>query len=215
MISGAFLGSNQLDPLPHEHSEWTQVASAVDGVTPLEAKAFYAVGLLRHLIEASGKCLDEPAFELPAYVLAAEAAEALGRLRIGNRDEDTNSRKRLDAGLLHAMAPATAFTTQHGGYDVAACRALRNFTTHGATTPRPADTLDHELTVALLQGLARAVDRCWVDLGHQTGFQTMFATALLRPLWVAGTPVFVVDVKHHMESGRRPTEQLMYEGVWR
>jgi hypothetical protein len=76
---GKLLGSGQPDPHKDEQDLWLK-AGVANGVTAFEAKALYVVALIRHLLEASGKCIDgEHQFWLPAYVLAAEAAEALGR----------------------------------------------------------------------------------------------------------------------------------------
>ena len=69
-------------------------AAVANGVTTFEAKALYVVGLIRHLLEASGKCVDgKDQFWLPAYVLTADAAEALGRCLTGNRGRAVRRRR--------------------------------------------------------------------------------------------------------------------------
>jgi hypothetical protein len=98
--------------------------------------------------------------DLPGFVLAAEAAEAVGRCLLGDRQPDRGSGDRVEAGLLAAMKPETAITTPYGIYDVSTCKALRNFTTSRRNTPR-ADILDRDLINQILPGLATSLDRCW------------------------------------------------------
>jgi hypothetical protein len=201
--------------LTYEQREWERAAADVGGITPFEAKSLYAVGLVRHLLEASGRCLAAPSMDLPGFVLAAEAAEAVGRCLLGDRQQDRGSGNRLKVGLLAAMQPATAITTPHGVYDVDTCKALRNFTTHGGTTPTARDILDRDLINQIVRGLATALDRCWGDLAGRSGIRQRFEKALLRPLWTSGKVVFVADMKTHVVQGGLPGQGLMYEHAWR
>jgi hypothetical protein len=221
-MDGRLLGPGQPDLLPknHEdsdnHEDWAKAANAVGGITPFEAKALYATGLVRHLLEGAGRCLIEPPFHLPAYVITAEACEALGRCLIGDIKENHGSGKRLEEGLRAAMAPDGKITTLSGTYDMEACAGLRHFATHGGTTPRLGTMIDPQLITALIKGLADALERFWFDL-HEEGeyVRDKLARALLRPLWTGRQPIFVPNMKDHIENGGTPGISLMYECTWR
>ena len=210
MSDGALLGSGQPEPHADEHECWLKAAVA-NGVTTFEAKALYVVGLIRHLLEASGKCVDgEHRFWLPGYVLAADAAEALGRCLTGNRGEGGEATMRLTAGLEAALYPATSITSGGETYDVEALRNLRHFMTHGGTTPKE-DRFDPGVVRELSRRLAKRLDQYWVDLGTASGSERpKLAEAKVRPLWTAGTVVFVGDMKKHVSSRGTPGGGLLY-----
>jgi len=215
-MNGTLLGPGQPDRLPKNHEDWAQAARAVGSITPFEAKALYATGLIRHLLEGAGRCLIEPPFHLPAYVITAEACEALGRYHTGDIREGHGSGKRLAEGLRAAMGPDAKLTTPSGTYDVEACVKLRHFATHGGTTPRVVTMIDPQLITTLITGLAEGLEGFWRDL-HKEGEdrRDKLARALLRPLWARGQPIFVPDMKRHIENGGTPGIGLMYECTWR
>lgn len=184
-------------------------------MTALEAKALYVTALTRHLMEAAGRCLVNVPLYLPAFVLVTAAAEAHGRCLLGDRSEDRGSTARLRRGLFAAMLPGTSFITPHGSYDIRMCVALRNFTTHGGTTPKPADLLDGDLIGALLQGMASALDRYWVALQQDPQLRKALAEAAISPMATSSWVIFINDMKGHFTNGGTPGSSLLHEQAWR
>jgi hypothetical protein len=214
-VDGTLLGPGQPDPLPIDHAAWANAASTVGGITPFEAKALYGAGLLRHLLEGSGRCLEKPPFHLSAFVIATEAAEALGRFLTGDARDSSGSVQRLQVGLRSAMGPSGTIKTPYASFNVAACVALRHFATHGGTTPRRTDVIGPELINALIGGLADSLERFWIDLEDSDCVRQQLAKALLRPLFTSGRPLFIPGMKQHFGNGGRPGRSLMYEATWR
>lgn len=199
MVDGDLLGRNQPDQLD-EHDAWVGVVSSVDRikVTPFEAKALYVFPLIRQLAE--GSILLQGSRDLAAFVLLADAIEALGRCLTGCREETTGSGDRLRDGLQQLERRDDGeFRTMFGLYTVADIKAMRNFTTHGGTTPGRNDLLDAHLTALLLNRLGDELTDYWVRLGLDgNADRTMLAEARIRPLFTGGTPVFVVDMINMM-----------------
>jgi hypothetical protein len=76
--------------------------------------------------------------------------------------------------------------------------------------------IDPQLITTLITGLAEGLEGFWRDL-HKEGEdrRDKLARALLRPLWARGQPIFVPDMKRHIENGGTPGIGLMYECTWR
>ena len=87
---------------------------------------------------------------LPAFVALADAIEALGRCLRGCQLERAGSGNRLRDGLRRLeIRDDGEFRTMSGLYQVPEIVAMRNFTTHGATTPKRTGLLDGHLSVML------------------------------------------------------------------
>jgi len=197
VVDGKLLGPGQPDQLD-EHAEWEKVVAAVPhlGITPFEAKALYAFPLLRQLAEAA-ILLVRNNMDLPGYVVLADGIEALGRCLTGCQEENSGSGRRLREGLERLeLRDDGQFQTLFRLYSVADCVRLRNFTTHGGTTPHSLAVLDRQLTVMLLDRYAAELTDYWVRLGDAANAveRDLFAAARIRPLFTANQPVFVEDM---------------------
>jgi hypothetical protein len=206
------LGRNQPDLVasrcePDEVELWWAAASPL-GVTLFESKALYVIPVMRQLAEGAILCLDDPreyrsSMELPAYVLIADAIETLGRCLTGCREGTTGSGKRLESGISrlldHNQGP---IATSAGTYNAKACKSLRNFTTHGGTTPVPGgDVLDGELTRGLINLLGVELTSYWECLKLDgEPLRDKLANALIRPLVADGRVVFVDDMYRFMDA---------------
>lgn len=198
MADGTLLGKNQpeLTNCDTDEVEAWGTAAAQAGVTPFEAKALYVVAMMRQLTEGAIVVLRN-GMELPAYVVLADAVETFGRCLTGCREEWKGSGDRLDAGLGRLLGGAP-LRTRAGSYEVADCKRLRNFTTHGATTPdkQGRDVLDGELTRELIRRLGTSLTAYWTALAQDgEPLRDQLADALVRPLFAAGKVVFVEDMR--------------------
>jgi hypothetical protein len=195
LMDGALLGRNQPELVNCEADEldaWRK-AAATAGVTPFEAKALYVTAMMRQLAEAAMLTLRS-GMELPAYVVLADAVETYGRCLTGCREKWKGSGPRLEAGFGRLLGGAP-LTTSAGAYKVEACKRLRNFTTHGATTPQGGDVLDGELTRELIRRLGSNLTAYWTMLGQDgEPLREQLADALIRPLFAGGRVVFVEDM---------------------
>lgn len=181
---------------------WEQIATkhlAPLKITPFEAKVCYALPLMRNIVEGGMGCLKAD-LHLPAYVLVADAAEALGRCLTGCQREVDGSTARLRAGLT-ALIGSSFTTPARRTYTVAQCASLRHFTTHGGTTPKAKDALDAYLTRHLINQFGVQLSGYWTRLG-QDGHpdRTTMAAARISPLWTGGQLVFVEDMVAMMSA---------------
>ena len=196
MANGYLLGNDQPDQVD-EHDIWVRVTSSLPDlrITAFEAKALYAFALMRQLAESSAR-LHDSSLHLPSLVLIADAIEALGRCLSGCQKETRGSTARLRSGL-EQLERRRAFTTMFGLYEVAEVMGMRNFTTHGGTTPNvdPTPKLDAHLSVLLLGLFGNELTAYW-DRLKQVGNpeRDMLAQARIRPLYTNGDPIFVRDM---------------------
>jgi hypothetical protein len=197
MADGALLGKNQPELVNCKADEvdaW-RAAAAFGGVTSFEAKALYTVAMMRQLAEGAILTL-RAGMELPAYVLLADALEAFGRCLTGCQKDGSGSGDRLEAGLAHLLG-GVPLRTQAGEYKVEDCKRLRNFVTHGATTPdeQGRDVLDGELTRELIRRLGSNLTTYWAALAEEgEPLREQLADALIRPLFAGGRVVLVEDM---------------------
>ena len=132
--------------------------------------------------------------DLPAFVLLADGIEALGRCLTGCQEEWRKSGDRLGDGLKQLQQRDDGeFRVMSGLYIIDDCKALRNFTTHGGTTPGALSTLDSHLTALLLNRYGDELTDYWIRLGDESKVaeREKFAAARIRPLASANRPVFV------------------------
>ncbi len=195
MENGNLLGLNQPNQLD-EHDAWVAVVSSLSHLklTPFEAKALYVFALMRQLAE--GSIALQGSRDLAAFVLLADAVEALGRCLTGCREENRGSGDRLRDGLKQLERRDDGeFRTMFGLYTVDDIKAMRNFTTHGGTTPGKNGILDAHLSALLLNRFGGELTDYWVRLGQDGNAErTLLAEARIRPLFTGGKPVFVEDM---------------------
>jgi hypothetical protein len=197
-MDGKLLGPNQPDKLD-EHDTWVNAVAALPGlgITPFEAKALYAFTLMRQCAEGTARLLMAPAMDLPAFVLLADGIEALGRCLTGCQEEWKRSGNRLVDGLKRLEARDDGeFRVLFGVYSVDDCKALRNFSTHGGTTPGAMTVLDAHLTDLLFNRYGEELTDYWVRLADESKVddREKFAAARIRPLATANQPVFIADM---------------------
>jgi hypothetical protein len=123
---GELLGRKQPDQVD-EHDAWVAVVSSLSHLklTPFEAKALYVFALRRQLAE--GSIALQGSRDLAAFVLLADAVEALGRCLTGCREEKTGSGDRLRDGLRQLERRDDGeFRTMLGLYTVDDIKAMRN-----------------------------------------------------------------------------------------
>jgi uncharacterized protein (DUF2267 family) len=120
-----------------------------------------ASALMRQLAE--GSIALHGSRHLAAFVLLADAIEALGRCHRGCQEEWTGSGTRLAKGLRQLERRDDGeFRTMFDLYAVGDIRAMRNFTTHGGTTPETNGTLDAHLSALLLNRFGDELTDYWV-----------------------------------------------------
>jgi hypothetical protein len=138
--------------------------------------------------------------DLPAFVLLADAVEALGRCLRGCQKEDTGSGNRLRDGLRQLERRDDGeFLTMFGLYTIDDIVAMRNFTTHGGTTPGRDAMLDAHLSALLLNRFGEELTDYWVRLGQDGNPErATLADARIRPLFTGGKPIFVEDMCNMM-----------------
>ena len=97
-------------PFPNEPSQsdwrdwdkWEKAANNLQqqhpSATVFETKVLYTFGMMRHLLETSGRTLKDPPFYFPAYLLACGAVELMGRC-VMEEFEETRCQRRLRRGL--------------------------------------------------------------------------------------------------------------------
>lgn len=200
-------------PVP---SHWTTAASVV-GVDPIEAKAVYVLGVLRNLLEGAGKCLDgEHKFWLPAYVLAADAAELIGRCHLGDAPDADKPGQRLEKGLRQVIGGDFLQSDSGHIYDVQSLKMIRNFAAHGASTPRGDERLDPGLVISLLNGAADEISRMWERWrAGDAGFVEKLARANIVAMWTDGTPVFIAALCDLLVDGADAGGRFLFDETWR
>jgi hypothetical protein len=149
--SGLILDDSQPELDKRTAAAWECVAAQFP-LTPLECKAVYAAGLVRHFIELAGFC-REANRDLPDYLLTMGAVEALGAVAHGGN----RSAHDLAADGLAYVANVPRYndkevvvTTPDGDYTVRDCLNRRDFSTHGGSLLTSGVVLDSRLTVGLL-----------------------------------------------------------------
>jgi hypothetical protein len=196
---------------------WAKACAGMP-ITALECKAIYVAGMLRHLVESAGLCLEERR-HLPAYLLAMDAAELLGAVLSGR---DVNSDEMATIALRYlANAPPdaqqdTVFEeTPHGRYTIRDCLNRRHFTAHGGRKFPPGVVLDAALTVGLLCRLVAGLDRWWKELLENSGRRRLLANVDVVPLATGGSVVFVSELLDPLLDGATPGGALQHEATWR
>ncbi len=208
------LGPDQPEVMGRTQQSWKNAARP--GVTPLETKAVYVAGLVRHLAESAGYCLDSQ-LHIASYVLTADAIEAFGRVAqpgANSAHEGLKAGLGKIAGLPRGDEHGVVATTSHGAYSVRECINRRDFTAHGGAIILKGTVLDEELTVRLLCLLVSALDSWWADLLVSTDVQRALALADVVPLSASGSVVFVDDLAEPLLSGAMPGGVLLHQS-WR
>jgi hypothetical protein len=211
--------ADTLPEMPRGQERLWAVASEGTGLRPLECKAIYGAGLIRHLVESSGYCFTD--FHLAAYQLVVCCFEPLGAMVTGRKMTPDET---LSAGLRYAARlpddcdtkAAVVASTWHGGdYTIRDCVDRRHFTAHGGRSVSAAGVvLDAELNRALLRHAVDGLDRWWSSLiaGHRL---TQLANAQLVPLAAGGVFVFGGDLASALLGGGTPGGAVLHQDEWR
>lgn len=199
-------------PLPSERNqqEWTE-AAATTGLSPYVCKASYVCGVMRELMASSGLNFAGR-YHLGALFLALDATELLGRCVKGSGDDKTTEQLRDGLRYLEALTDPTVPPLRH---TVEQYRQLRNFTGHGAASPKQGLYFDPNSTATLLNRLACALNQMWDD----DAVSPNFARAKVLPLIAVSngqqSPIYVADVQLLLKRGTRPGDSIDHEDVWR
>lgn len=210
--------------------EWTAAGRIPSGLvlTPFAAKALYAFGMMRHLMESAGWTLKhKPPYEcfyIAAYLLSCGAIELFGRCVSGDDDEKHGAIRRLKCGLKEiASIPQSndddsqvVVVTNHKKYTIADCVALRNFCTHGGSVGTVG--IDVELVDETLKKVSQAMIKHWNRLMNPSddNVRSDLAKAAVAPLFAGPGPdaILVGDLYNHVEKGLAISEGLMYRDAW-
>lgn len=211
------LGPDQPHMVSQDAKRWKRAAQDL-AISELECKAVYVAGLIRHLVESAGLCLEEH-HHLAAYLLTMGAAEALGAVVVANpnRKDDRVAADGLGflAGRLNGHDRNTEVVkTFHRSYSIQDCINRRHFSAHGGRWTGAGTVLDSELTVELMCRLAKALDRWWKALLRDSAKKQALAVAKIVPLETNGKVVFVHDLLVVLRDGGLPGGELQHEG-WR
>jgi len=214
VTAGNLLGPDQPPVAGRSAAAWGGVSDGLP-LSTLEYKAVYVAGLIRHLAESAGLCL-EGARHLPAYLLTMGAIETLGAVARGGR----RSAHEIAADGLAFLSQVPRednrlmVATTHGQYTIRDCLDRRDFTAHGGAVMTSGIVLDEMLTVGLLCLLVSSVDRWWAALKAELGAQRLLAVADVIPLATNGTIVFVHDLWQALTNGAFPGGDLQHQS-WR
>jgi hypothetical protein len=211
---GPILGPNQSAVEGRSAAAWNRVDNGLP-LTTLEYKAVYVAGLIRHLAESAGLCVEDGRY-LPAFLLSMGAIETLGAVaRGGSR---TSHEKAADGLAFLAQVPRedsqVVVSTAHNRYTLRDCLHRRDFTAHGGTALTPGIVLDEMLTIGLLCLLVSSLDRWWTALRAELGVQRLLAISDIVPLATNGKVVFVHDPWSALADGAMPGGQLQHQS-WR
>jgi hypothetical protein len=210
--------------------EWAAAGRILSGLvlTPFAAKALYAFGMMRHLMESAGwSLMHKPPYEcfyIAAYLLSCGAIELFGRCVSGDDDEKSGATRRLKRGLkeIASILPSkdddsqVVVVTNHKKYTIADCVALRNFCAHGGSVG--AVSIDVELVDEVLKKVSQAMDKYWDRLMDPSddNVRKDLAKAAVAPLFAGPGPdaILVGDIYSHIEKGLAISEGLMYRDAW-
>jgi hypothetical protein len=212
---GQLLGQNQPDVAERSAAAWQRVSDELP-LTTLERKAVYVAGLIRHLAESAGLCLEVNR-HLPAFLLTMGAVETLGADAVGGARGP--HQVAADGLAFIAEVPRkdknqVVASTAQGQYTVRNCLDRRDFTAHGGAGLTSGIVLDEMLTVRLLCLLVAGLDRWWASLKGQVGVQRLLAVSKVVPLATNNSVVFVDDPWRALVDGASPAGELQHES-WR
>ncbi|MER6288482.1 hypothetical protein [Streptomyces sviceus] len=200
--------------LTHEVDQWNKVADATK-LEPYVAKASYACGVMRELMQASGLSFKSE-YHLGALFLALDATELLGRLVTGARRDEADPQY---VGPTKALQRGAKYLRDHGDPEVSLPHRpqdyveLRNFAGHGATYLPPNLNFSADSTSHLLWNLAHALNTMW----DNTDLAANLAAVEIHPLWTTRDgkpqPVYVSDIQKHLET-HEPADQIAHDS-WR
>jgi hypothetical protein len=210
-------------------AEWRAAGqiSPDQALTPFAAKALYAFGMMRHLIESAGWALTHKppyqCFYISAYLLSCGAIELLGRCVSGDESEDRGAGRRLRCGLRRiASLPqdsddtSVVVATNHWHYTIGNCVALRNFCAHGASAGEV--TIDVELVDEILKKLSNAMDDYWGQLVTPVNndLRESLSRAAIAPIFVGRglNAILVTEMCDHVSRGALMSQDLMYRDAW-
>jgi hypothetical protein len=189
------------------------------GLTPLEAKAVYVVGMVRHIVESSGWCLTHrPPLDLAAFALGCEASELLGRAVRGGSTIASHVTEDLKSGLEFLVPADMPIAGTEASFTAEDVVELRHFATHGAAATRAGGMpglLDRALTIGLLNRVADGLVRWWRSCRNdEANARKHLAHALIEPLWTAGQVLFIADLLP-IDVELFPSGTLLYDESWR
>jgi hypothetical protein len=213
-VVGRLLGPNQPPVEGRSASAWNRVDDGLP-LTALEYKAIYVAGLIRHLAESAGLCV-EAGRHLPAFLLTMGSIETLGAVAGGG--SRTAHEVAADGLAFLAQIPRedsqVVVSTVHNRYTVRDCLNRRDFTAHGGAVLTSGIVLDEMLTVGLLCLLVSGLDRWWTALIGELGTQRLLAISDVVPLATDGKVVFVHDLWRALADGALPGGELQHQS-WR
>ena len=227
MITALFPKEPQLKTYSKEWAAAGRISS-VPTLTPFTAKALYAFGMMRHLIESAGWTLTHKppseCFYIAAYLLSCGAIELFGRCVSGDDNEKYGAVRRLKHGLKRmASIPQNVdddsqvvVVTNHKKYTIADCVALRNFCAHGGSVGTV--SIDVELVDEVLKKLSQAMNEYWDCLTNSadSSARNDLGKAAVAPLFAGPGPdaILIGDIYNHVKNGHSITEGVMYREAW-
>lgn len=189
-------------------------------ITPFQAKVLYVVGMMRHMLEASGWTLsDGGSFLFPAYLLACGAVELLGRCVL--TDEDAKSAKpqiALRRGLerMIEICPHCGKGSVSGNYsddswrdddlhivlsvnghqyDIGYCKRLRNYMAHGMADARGKLHFTRSFLGRFICQACQGIDRYYEQLRADTSsgqeLRQRLVNTVITPIWDNNGPVHI------------------------
>jgi hypothetical protein len=198
---------------------WELAASGTD-LLPLDCKAIFVAGLVRHHVESAGCCFAGK-LHIAAHQLAVSPFETLAEVVTGSREMSYS--QRLATGLRYALGhpidpddrELTVAVTSTATYDIRDCINRRGYTAHGAIEFRRPIALDSELTAALLELALAGLDRWWASLRESKGL-TALAQSKVTPVFAGTSVVFVHDLVEALsDENTSPGGSVMWEASWR
>lgn len=196
-----------------DETEWKQAAAraGVTEITPFDCKAVFAVAIVRTRLESTGYLLRGDTGHSP-FLLAATAVEAIGHMATGA----VGGPGQIFAAGFDFVFPDGFVATDQGSLSHNDVWSLRNYIAHGAVKPGEAGTLPGDLTVALMRGMADALDRFWENLRSGDVEQLdRFLTAQISPIFTNSCLVFVSALYRPLANGGKPGGSMHNDKTWR
>jgi hypothetical protein len=167
-LDGPKITSNIRKAVGDIRQPWIEVA-AISGTSMFEAKALFALGMMRRYVLSANAVLKDTRFYgfISAYALLSSSIELLGRCIHSNKDVRQHpvscSTERLVAGLEYIKNPrlrvgviveTNHYTDADGGYNAEDLKNLRNLVIHGSCITKTSNIkgdieLLHQLRKAL------------------------------------------------------------------
>lgn len=212
--------------------------------TVFETKVLYIFGMIRHLLETTGWAMrHESPFYFPAYFLACDAVELMGRCDLDGEDPSRFGmalRRGLEKLILtcphcernnirgsyteHTWIDDEShivITVQGYEYTIRDCRQFRNFMAHGmadpsGTLPFTAEFLGRFICNAAI-GTNRFYQALCLDAPEGEVLRNRLANARVLPIWDNDGPIHIRQLYGPLMQPPfgMPCGTLLYENSWR